>query len=404
MSHHKKAMQLVFALLLALTLANPLQAFASDAGVGTAEAVPEVTDGEDANSDAPNGEGTEGESSEEEGSESRLTGDPIVTSFGSQEEYYCDFRNQPSQGSVADWWRNAGVAPKCIELEIINSPASCSLTANFSSYVYASVSNKPYAHVDALTYYETDENGTVLREGGLPYPSPVLNMGTTGPVGPEGGSFTITFPEDYNGGTAYVLINFNSPEKDIQVGLTPWELNHWRTTSPTNGVVYAINTDCITPVAPELPTITLATCDSANQPVAPSVVAPPDRDGVTYSPVTATPVEGGITFTLTATADPGFTFKGATLPDGYALVTETEVAFTVTLTTAECPLPTIVPTEEPTLAPTEVVPTEEPTKAPEVKELPKTGAGSASFSTIALAVSAAMALAGVGIFATNRKR
>ncbi len=221
----------------------------AEPGTGEGEAPAEPGTGEGETPVDPNNEdGTseeEPDGSETEEPESDTSDEPDFSIQAEQGDgdatYYCDFRNQPSQGSVGQWWAAEDVAPDCINLSIVNSPATCSLTANFASYVVLSNGTS----VDALTWYETDANGNVLREGGLPYPSPVLNMGTTGPVGSAGGSFTVTFPEDYNGGTAYVLINFNSPEGDIAPGMEQIDLDHWRTTSA--GIVYQINTDCELP-------------------------------------------------------------------------------------------------------------------------------------------------------------
>ena len=151
--------------------------------------------------------------------------------------FFCNFTNQPSQGSVADWWANAAPAGvDCIDLSIVNSPETCSLTATFTSYVYASVRGEPFAYTDRLSWYETDANGVVIRayEGAPPTTWGSTNYGT--------GSFTVSFPEDYNGGTTWVLINFNSPESDIGVGLSDYDKAHWRTTSA--GVIYPINTNC----------------------------------------------------------------------------------------------------------------------------------------------------------------
>jgi hypothetical protein len=156
------------------------------------------------------------------------TGDPA---------FYCNFQNLTG-GDVATWWANNDVAPDCIDLVIENSPTSCSLSASFTSHVFAS------GYGDLLYWFETDSNGVVLRPAGG---GPPLNWGNSGPSGPgQGGGFTLSFPEDYNGGTAYVLINFASPENQIAPGLDQIDLDHWRTTSA--GRVYAINTDCEAPV------------------------------------------------------------------------------------------------------------------------------------------------------------
>ena len=151
--------------------------------------------------------------------------------------FYCDFRNQPGQGDIATWWANNNVAPDCINLSITNSPETCSLTANFASYVYALG-----RYGDTLYWFETDANGTVLRN---PNNTPT-NWGNSGQTGPSGSSFTLNFAEDYKGGTAYVLINFASPENQIRPGLEKIDTDHWRTTS--KGIVYEINTDCVSNV------------------------------------------------------------------------------------------------------------------------------------------------------------
>lgn len=159
-----------------------------------------------------------------------------------EREYYCDFTNQPSQGSVANWWSAEGVSPDCIDFDVVVSDATCSLTVSMSSWVFSSVSGKPSTWNDSFAWYETDSNGVVLRPEGGGSP---LNWASAGGANPEGKILTATFPEDYKGGTAYVLVNFGSPERDIRPGLSEYDISHWRTTS--SGVVYEVNTDCELP-------------------------------------------------------------------------------------------------------------------------------------------------------------
>lgn len=547
MSRKPAMLRYLFTLLLAVSIMAPQMSVAQETPtVGSATPVAEINI-EEPNADDPSIDPTEVDDGAEApapvgpantGSSFSLLADPGT----GDPEYYCDFTNKPAQGTIADWWQSKSVAPDCIDLEIINSPATCSLTANFGSWVYTSVSGNPATYTDALTWYETDANGKVLREGDLPYPSPPLNTGTTGRVGPAGGSFTVKFAEDYRGGTAYVLINFNSPERDIEPGLEQIDIDHWRSTSA--GVVYKINTDCEDPVpvnfcdytqivgagsvfdwlsgAPEgantdcidvgtaiqacgsldipfesrvtgigsgyyllwaegtviptddslwhdtwpivfpedadggsvdvivfiagpeddyyhfadeepypypypvqdlgdiparslgggmvytiqtdcirlaelaLPEITPSVCDANHQATPTKVVAPADSESVTYSDVTVVAKTNGGTFSITATANPGFTFVGAEMPEGWVMISASEAVYEVVVDAIDCKVP---PTETP-----DKEDTKEPEKPKDVTKLPETGSGSSSASLIGLAAAAAAAIAGAGLYGTNRKR
>lgn len=152
--------------------------------------------------------------------------------------FFCDFRNQGLNpldleatrltGSVATWWtayKPAGV--DCFDLAIYNSPETCSLDASFTSYVYASIEGRGWGYHDRLTWYELNDAGGVVTYSQ---------------------TFPVKYPEDYNGGSVKILINFNSPEKDIGIGSwTPaGDKSHWR--SYSRGVEYTLDTDCEPPL------------------------------------------------------------------------------------------------------------------------------------------------------------
>ena len=144
---------------------------------------------------------------------------PAVAQNGTGDPgFYCNFGNQPSPGSVADWWADDQVAPDCINLTVSNSPETCSLDASFYSHVVLKDGTKS----DNLYWWE---------------------IGGTG-EGQSSTGFTISFPKDDNGGSVTVQIAFNSPESDIGVGLSDFEKAHWFYTTYPYGVEYTINTDC----------------------------------------------------------------------------------------------------------------------------------------------------------------
>lgn len=106
-----------------------------------------------------------------------------------------------------------------------------------------------------------------------------------------------------------------------------------------------------------------------------------------------------VLLSLTATANEGYTFAGAELPEGWTLISDTEAVYEIVADTVECP----VTPEEPKPEDPED-PKDKDKKAPEVTELPETGTGSNPASMIGLAASAAAAIAGAGLFFTNSKR
>lgn len=205
-------------------------------------------------------------------------------------------------------------------------------------------------------------------------------------------------------------------------------------------------------VAPMNPTVEASVCVNY-VPTDPKLIAPEDTEAITYGePQVVETTETGITFSLTATANDGYTFQGAVLPEGWTLVdgSFTEAIYTTTVDFAVCEIPvtptatptetpptetptvppteiptvpptetpTVPPTETPTVPPTEtpsVTPTETPTTAPTekpaetpkatdpadpVKKLPSTGAGSVANTgliTMAAIGAAGALLAAVGV-------
>ena len=133
--------------------------------------------------------------------------------------FYCDYRNQPSQGDVATWWAAAGVSPACANLVVNQSADACTIEATLTSFVR--LSSGDYA--DVLAIFETDALGHY--SGGTMLTTP-----------PGGGTLTASFPEGYNNGTAYFKVHWGSPESDIHVGITdPTTLLHWNSTQVGGG-------------------------------------------------------------------------------------------------------------------------------------------------------------------------
>lgn len=139
---------------------------------------------------------------------------------------------------------------------------------------------------------------------------------------------------------------------------------------------------------PEVSELVAAVCsvDDAGETVLPSLIVP-ETEGVTYGEVEVSPANS-VKLTLTATANEGYTFAGAELPEGWTLVSDSEAVYEIVADTIDCP----------------EKPKKDKEDVPEVKELPSTGTGSNPTSMIGLAASAAAAIAGAGIFFTNRKR